>query len=107
MKNHINVDGKLLQINKKWTGLKQRQRTWIHEVTTEEWTAYVQRVGQLPMKKHKEEVINAVHTRVVERDIWIPYYELKQAVNKKIDSLNRKNPLFRPSNMSGEEIGTD
>jgi hypothetical protein len=96
VKNHIRVDGKLLQTNKTWSHLKERQKAWIYEVTVQEWTAYVQRTGKLPMKKRKEEVIDAVHTRVIERDIWLLYYALKQAVSKKIDRLNRKSPLFRP-----------
>ncbi|MDL2234654.1 hypothetical protein LJC07_00680 [Christensenellaceae bacterium OttesenSCG-928-L17] len=107
MKNHVRVDGKLLQTNKKWTALKQSQRTWIYDVTAEVWTAYVERAGKLPMKKKKEEVIDAVYARVVERDIWIPYSELKQAVNKKIDRLNRKSPLFRPPNKPEEKADTD
>lgn len=107
MKNHIRVDGKLLQTNKKWSALKQSQRTWIHEVTALEWAAYVERTGKLPIKKHKDKIIDAVHTQVEQRDIWIPYNELKPAVNKKIDRLNRKSLLFKPSDAPNEETGTD
>lgn len=94
MKNHKMVNGKLLQTNKKWSHLAERQKTWIYEVTAKEWAAYVEKHGKLPMKKNKEAVLDAVHDKVIRRDIWIPYHEFKQAVNKKIDRLNRKSPLF-------------
>lgn len=36
MKNHIKVNGKILQTNKKWSHLKQRQRqhisNWVHHI---------------------------------------------------------------------------
>lgn len=96
MKNHIKVDGKLLQTNKKWSHLKNSQRSWISEVTKEEHTAYVAEHGRLPMKKRKEDVLDRVHERVVGRDIWIPYHEFKSHVNVYIDRLNHKSPLFTP-----------
>lgn len=96
MKNHIWQDGKLLQTNKKWSHLKERQRSWIHEITREEHAAYVAEHGRLPMKKRKEDVLDKVHERVVARDIWIPYGEFRAHVYKAIDRLNHKSPLFVP-----------
>jgi len=42
------------------------------------------------MKKGKEAVLDAVHDRVNERGIWIPYGEFSANVGKMIDRLNRK-----------------
>jgi len=96
MKNHIKVDGKLLQTNKKWSHLKNSQRSWISEVTKEEHTTYVAEHGHLPMKKRKEDVLDRVHSRIVERGIWIPYREFRSHVSVYIDRLNHKSPLFTP-----------
>lgn len=96
MKNHIYQDGKLLQTNKKWSHLKQSQRSWIQEMTREEHASYIAEHGYLPMKKRKEDVLDKVHEHVIERDIWIPYGELKAHVGKAIDRLNHKSPLFVP-----------
>jgi len=84
-----------LQTNKKWSALKQGQRTWIQEMTAKEHTAYVEEHGKLPMKKKKETVVDKVHDHINERGIWIPYGELRSHVNKMIDRLNRKSPLFK------------
>lgn len=96
MKNHVRVDGQLLQTNKKWSHLKNSQRQWIQEITSKEHAAYVSAHGRLPMKKRKEAVLDRVHDCVVERGIWIPYREFHSRVSVMIDRLNHKSPLFVP-----------
>ena len=96
MKNHSWQDGKLLQTNKKWSQLKNSQRSWIQEITREEHADFVEQNGRLPIKKRKAEVIDKVHERVNARSIWIPYGELYTHVAKAIDKLNHKSPLFVP-----------
>jgi len=96
-KNHEWVDGQLLQTNKKWSHLKERQKTWIQQTTSQVHAAYVEEHGRLPMKKSKEAVLDAVHERINERGIWLPYGEFKTNVSKMIDRLNHRHPLFVPS----------
>ena len=96
MKNHVWQDGKLLQTNKKWSHLKESQKTWIFEMIRKEHTAYVEEHGRLPMKKRKDIVVDKVYERVNERGIWIPYGEFHTHVYKAIDRLNHKSPLFIP-----------
>ena len=103
MKNHKWVNGSLLQTNKKWSALKQSQREWIYEVTRQEHTAYIERHGRLPIKKRKEEVIDAVHEKLNEREIWIPYHEFRGRIVSYIDRLNRKNALSNPDEKQTEE----
>ena len=95
-KNHEWVNGQLLQTNKKWSHLKERQKTWIQETTAKEHAAFVEAHGRLPMKKQKEAVLDAVRERIKERGIWLPYGEFKPNVSKMIDRLNRRHPLFVP-----------
>lgn len=90
MKNHKIVNGKLLQTNKKWSHLKQRQRTWIYEVAKEEYIKYIEQHHKQPRKKNKLIVIDNVYEQINQREIWIPFYEVKQAVGKFIDRLNRR-----------------
>lgn len=96
MKNHRLAKGRLLQTNKKWSQLSQKQRIWIYEITKEAHAAYVEQHGRLPMKKKKETVLDTVHERVVERDIWIPYGEFRPQVMKFVDRLNRKQSTPKP-----------
>jgi len=95
MKNHIRVDGKLLQTNKKWSALKLSQREWILELTRNEHILYVERKKRLPLKKHKDEVIDAVYAKLDEREVWIPYHEFHSHVASYIDRLNRRSPLLK------------
>lgn len=96
MKNHVRVNGQLLQTNKKWSHLKNSQRQWIQETTAKEHAAYVSEHDRLPMKKRKEDVLDRVHDCVIERGIWIPYREFRSHVSVMIDRLNHKSPLFVP-----------
>jgi len=89
-KNHEWVGGQLRQTNKKWSHLKQQQKMWIQQVAAKEHAAYIAAHGRLPMKKGKEAVLDAVHDRVNERGIWLPYGEFAANVGKMIDRLNRK-----------------
>ena len=89
-KNHEWVNGRLLQTNKKWSHLKASQKSWIQQITAEEHAAYIATHGWLPRKRGKEAVLDAVHARVNERGIWIPYSEFAVNVGKMIDRLNRK-----------------
>ena len=96
MKNHEWINGKLLQMNKKWSSLKQSQREWIQELTRKEHAAYVEANNCLPMKKHKDGVIDTVYALLDERGVWIPYHEFRDHVASYINRLNRKSPLFIP-----------
>ena len=101
MKNHEWVDGRLLQTNKKWSALKQKQRELIYEFTRKQHALYVEREGKLPLKKQKKEIISTVYSQIEERGIWIPYGEFHSRVGVYIDRLNRKHPLSKLS--SGDE----
>jgi hypothetical protein len=90
MKNHAWVDGQILQTNKKWSHLKQKQRLWIYEATKEEHAAYVENNGRLPMKSGRDAVLDKVYGRICERGIWIPWGEAKLHLCKFIGRLNRK-----------------
>jgi hypothetical protein len=94
MKNHIKVDGKLLQTNKKWSQLRGSQQNWIHEQIKAEHVKYVEQNNRLPMKKKKADVLDAVWERILVREIWIPRYEYERNAGKMIDRLNRKSSLF-------------
>jgi hypothetical protein len=92
-KNHVMVNGTLLQTNKKWSHLKQKQRDCIYEITRSEHKKYVEEKNRLPIKAGKRELITAVEARVDERGIWIPSAELESSVGKYIDRLNRRTDL--------------
>jgi hypothetical protein len=92
-KNHVRVNGTLLQTNKKWSHLKQRQREWIYEITRTEHKRFIKKNNRLPMKICKRNLIDTILVKVDERGIWLPSYELESGIGKYIDRLNRKADL--------------
>ena len=44
LKNHIRINGQLLQTNKKWNHLKAKQKAWIMETAKREYDHFVQDV---------------------------------------------------------------
>ena len=90
MKNHVRVGGKLLQTNKKWSHLKQKQRDWIANITKDEYEHYIFEHKKTPHKSGKAKIINNVCDKINEREIWIPYYEAEAHIGKYIDRQNRK-----------------
>ena len=41
MKNHMRINGQLLQTNKKWNHLKKKQKNWIMETARQEYDCFV------------------------------------------------------------------
>jgi hypothetical protein len=89
-KNHVRVNGTLLQTNKKWSHLKQKQREWIYETTRSVHKDYLEKNNRLPMKAGKKSLIDVIVSKTDERGIWLPSYELVSGIGMYIDRLNRK-----------------
>lgn len=89
MKNHIKVNGRLLQTNKKWSQLKLKQKEFIYKCIKEEYNSFVQENKRIPNKKEKIFILDKVYSIIQERDIWIPYNEVKRFYQSKIVKLNK------------------
>ena len=76
MKNHIKVDGKLLQTNKKYSALKLKQKekiySWMYEAYRKKYTE----LKRYPDTKYDEEILGEVYGRICDAEIWIPYGEV-------------------------------
>jgi hypothetical protein len=87
MKNHIKVNGKILQTNKRFSQLKNSQKEWIaaelyklyHEKMKDRHTT-----RQLPPYQ-RDIVTSSLYAQIQNRQISIPYGEVKKYVfTKKI-----------------------
>ncbi|PEE26258.1 transposase, partial [Bacillus toyonensis] len=67
MKNHIKVNGKILQTNKKWSHLKQRQRQHISNWLRREYTQFVTTHYRKPRKYEHNEILHEVINQIQER----------------------------------------
>ena len=96
MKNHIKIDGQLLQTNKKWSSLKESQKQKISTWLREETAAYYQIHQQYPMGRYSEDVVDKVYDKIRSAGIWIPYDEVYSHYTAKklhiINSLEKARP---------------
>lgn len=68
MKNHVKVDGKLLQTNKKYSQLKVSQKEKIEEWLFQEINAYYACNGIYPAGEQLYEIADAVYDKIEAAD---------------------------------------
>jgi hypothetical protein len=105
MKNHIrSSNGQLLQTNKKWSQLKQKQRetisNWLREAYIEKIKVYNRR---LKPREH-EDVLEKVMSKINDREIWIPDYEVEKYYKGKINKWYNKHISLEEKNDKEEKI---
>ncbi|WNF38338.1 hypothetical protein RJD24_07910 [Bacillaceae bacterium IKA-2] len=89
MKNHIKVNGKIIQTNKRFSQLKNSQKEWIaaelyklyHKKMIERRTT-----RKLPSNQH-DIVTSSLYAQIQNRDIWIPYGEVKKYILSKTSKI--------------------
>src|SRR5699024_9728492 len=80
MKNHIKVNGKLLQTNKRFSQLKESQKNWI---VPELYNLYHKKMKEICTTgklspHHRDTVISSLYEQIRDREIWIPYDKVKK-----------------------------
>ena len=76
-KNHKMVDGRLLQMDKRYSNLKQSQKEKINIWINEEIRAFYKEQGVLPRKPEQFQVVlSLLYQRIDAAGIWIPYGEI-------------------------------
>lgn len=91
MKNHVYQNGRLIQTNKKFSALKQKQKEWI---TNKLRQRYISAINYPHIKLHprkRDQILDEVYDLIEEKEIWIPYGEVKRHYFSKIPSFIRKN----------------
>ena len=84
MSKHIRVDGKLLQVNKRYSNLKQKQQAkiagWMYEAFKK----------QMNEKLSDDEALNYVYDKIEEAEIWVPYYEVEKRYRDKKPKFKKR-----------------
>lgn len=78
MKNHINGEKGVVQTNKKWTHLKQKQKEWISNLLKERYVRLAKEKGTPPSKVDCAGILAEVLCLIEARDMWIPEGEVKR-----------------------------
>ena len=75
-KNHKMVNGRLLQTDKKFSALKEKQKTKIAEWIYEAYRKCYVESGNIPTKKNDSEILSYVLAKIDEAQILIPDGEI-------------------------------
>ena len=89
MKKHVNVDGRLLQTNKKYSQLKVSQKEKIAEWLFQETKEYYASNGIYPSREHLYEIVDAVYDKIEAAGIWIPYEEVIRHYRSKLSAIKK------------------
>lgn len=99
-KTHKMIDGKLLQMNKRFSNLKMKQKDKIPGWVYEEYKKYVTEHERIPGGEADDRIIDAVLDKINEAEIWIPageivsyYHRKKPQLQKRLD--NEKEVRFK------------
>lgn len=91
MKNHIMAEGRLLQTNKRFSDLKEKQKTKISEWSYEVYREFFLKAGRLPHKQDDSDLLLDLQRRIDDAEIWIPggevahfYYGRKNKLLKRL-----------------------
>lgn len=90
MKNHMKVNGKILQTNKKWSHLRQKQKERISYWLRTEHHVFVQKHHRSPKKHEHDVILSVVMDKINEFDMWIPYGEVEKYYKRKHSKWYRK-----------------
>lgn len=88
-KNHQVVNGRLLQMDKQYSALKQRQKEKISVWMMEETLAYYLH-HKMPTSHHCVFVVDKVCEHIQAADIWIPYEEIYEQYMKRKTKIIHK-----------------
>ena len=78
MKNHEWIDGKLLQTNKKYSHLKQKQKEKIYQWMYEACREKYHELGKYPETRDDDDILFRVMENIEKEEIWIPYGEVSK-----------------------------
>ena len=89
-KIHKKIDGQLLQMNKKFSNLKMKQKDKITGWVYEEYKKYVTENEKTPDSVADEHIIEVVLDKIHEAQIWIPDDEIYSYYHSKKPHLQRR-----------------
>ncbi len=89
-KNHIQVDGVLLQTDKEFSGLKENQKMKIAGWFYEGFRQYYLSSGRFPNQQRDEKILSYVFDKIMEAQIWIPDREIYNYYRRRKKKLQKR-----------------
>lgn len=85
MSKHARVNGKLLQLNKTYNNLKNKQKEKIAHWMVEETEMFYEKTGAFPTDSDEFMIVDNVYARIEAAEIWIPYDEIAIRYSKNVN----------------------
>ncbi|WP_456364968.1 hypothetical protein C1N73_34310 (plasmid) [Priestia aryabhattai] len=101
MKNHVYENGRLIQTNKKFSALKQKQKEWIANELRNRYISAINYPYTKLRTKKRDQILDEVYDLIQKKEIWIPYDEVEKYYFSKIPSFIRKNKKMREEMITG------
>jgi hypothetical protein len=84
VKNHIRVNGRLLQTNKKFTALKLRQKEWIASLLRSKTISLMLEHQRQLKRSERERILQETLIAIEQKGIWIPDCEVRRYYDSKV-----------------------
>ncbi|MCF2132049.1 hypothetical protein L1I79_37370 [Strepomyces sp. STD 3.1] len=89
MKNHEYRNGRLIQTNKKFSALTKKQKNWIQQALKERYIKTMKYPNVKLKPNKRDQILEEVYDMIEEKEIWIPFGEVKKYYYSKISSFIR------------------
>jgi 8-oxo-dGTP diphosphatase len=89
-KNHQLIGGRLLQTDKRFSQLKEKQKEKINHWFYDEYKRIYDRLGKPPDSRHNDEILDAAYAKIEEAEIWIPYGEIQQYFYSRKNAFHKR-----------------
>jgi hypothetical protein len=101
VKNHVYENGRLIQTNKKFSALKQKQKEWITNELRQRYISAINYPYTKLRSKKRDQILDEVYDLIQKKEIWIPYDEVEKHYFSKIPSFIRKNKKIVEETIAG------
>ena len=85
---HKVVNGRLLNIDKRFSDLKEKQKNFIRELLFEKYKKFFNR--SLSKKEIDRAVLNCVYQKIQEKEIWISFGEVKKEYQRRKHKMQKR-----------------
>lgn len=89
-KNHTMRNGMLIQKDKRFSQLKEKQKEKISSWIAEETMKYYEAHGKMSGKRQDDIILRNVYEQIEKAEIWLPFYELKKRYHSKKAHIQHK-----------------
>lgn len=72
------LNGRLIQTNKPFSQLKQRQKEKINEWLYAEYAQVYRNTQKRPDSRYNDDILQTVYDKINEAEIWLPFSELEK-----------------------------